>query len=194
MAVDLSDSLHGINYSGAAGRFMGTTVDTSAPLAAPLPTSFTGYCGELTQVFSFGVDYNDYTKVTGASDYGAQKAIDLSRLFTAFAGSVVDSATSAAMQAGIWEVIYEQGPSYDLTSGNFQLAPQSTTFMSAFNQVNGVLANLSSYSASYRIDVLQSPDHQDFVSGAIPEPGTWTMLAGGLAMLGFMAVRRRPRT
>ena len=118
------------SYEGAAGRFDGGFVSgesasaalrlTAAPAA---PDSFVAWCAELTQTFNFGVTYQ-YEQTSGVSYFGATKATDLSRLFTAAQGFVVDRFTSAAMQAGIWEIIYEHGPSFSLTGGTFMGAPE----------------------------------------------------------------------
>lgn len=198
--VSITDSANAAdNYNGRAGQFFGNLISTPPPAAtspaltstsAFAPNSFTAYCAELTQTFEFGVSY-EYQFATGPSYFGTQKANDLSRLFTAFGASVIDSATSAAMQAGIWEIIYQQGVAYDLTAGNFQITPNDPSDAAAFRAVNSVLKNLSSYGASYNINVLTSPVAQDFVVGSIPEPGTWALLVGGLGVIGLMARRRK---
>ena len=187
------------NYNGLAGRFTGSLSETAAATApgaafastsAVTPGSFTAYCAELTQSFNFNVNY-EYSSATGLAYFGAQKATDLSRLFSAYNGSVINSATSAAMQAGIWEIIYQQGVSYDLTAGNFQISPTDPSDALAFGAVNTVLKNLSSFGAYYDINVLTNAANQDFVIGSIPEPGTWALLAGGLGLIGLMARRRK---
>jgi PEP-CTERM motif len=180
------------NYGGVAGQFsgaMGSAAGSAARSAsATAGASFTAYCVELSQNFAFGVTY-DYTMVSGVSYFGADKASDLSRLFFAAQGFVVDGITSAALQAAIWEVVYETGASYDLGSGSFTGSGNA----GAFATVNSFLENLDSYSdAYYQLGVLVNAQRQNFVVPTpVPEPGTWALMAAGLGALGFMARRRK---
>ena len=199
-AVSVSDtSGGGISYNGAAGRFNGVFDDSAVAPASSLTvgpsaitSSFTAYCAELTQTFDFNHAYGDYTWVAGGSYFTPQKAYDLARLFTVAGGFVTDNATSAAMQAAIWEIIYQNGSSYDVLGGTFKVTPQNPSYLTAFSTVNGFLANLGSV-AAYQIDVLVSPSAQNFlVATPIPEPGTWALMIGGLGVLGFVARRRKP--
>ncbi|MDQ6640591.1 MAG: PEP-CTERM sorting domain-containing protein [Pseudomonadota bacterium] len=185
------------SYSGAAGEFVGSA-DASLSalskvrleLAAESSTSFKAWCAELTQTFSFNTAY-EYGQVSGAAYFGVQRATDLSRLFTAAQGFVVDNLTSAALQAGIWEIIYEKGPSFSLTGGTFTGAPEAPAGQGAFDTVNGFLLNLARYKADARIDVLSNPDHQDFLVATVPEPETWMLLGAGLGVIGLLRRRRR---
>ncbi len=189
------------SYDGTAGQFLGN-LGGSAPAAqaGPLlrasiaaavsPESFTAWCAELTQSFNFGVDY-DYTEQLGNSYFGDKKTADLSRLFTAAQGFVVDSRTSAAMQSGIWEIIYEKGPVYGLDSGNFTGRPELESDLAAFGIINGYLANLSQYDTSYQIEALVNGEHQDFLVATIPEPETWALFVAGLAAMSLLKRRRK---
>ena len=186
------------SYEGSAGQFTGGVADALAAstslrlelTVAAAPTSFVAWCAELTQTFSFGVVY-EYQQVSGDSYFGTAKSGDLSRLFTAAQGFVVDRFTSAAMQAGIWEVIYEHGPSFSLTGGTFKGAPEEAAGQNAFNTVNGFLMNLGAYKADARIDVLTNGEHQDFLVATIPEPETWMLFGMGLGVVGLLRRRRR---
>ena len=186
------------SYEGAAGEFTGSVI-TDALMAGPLaalaltsgsPESFTAWCGELTQTFSFGETYV-YSQMTGVAAYGSVKATELSQLFTAAQGFVVDSRTSAAMQAGIWEILYENGQSFSLTGGNFTGHAGNAADQAALDVVDGFLANLSGYQATYHIDVLASDDHQNFIVATVPEPETWALLVAGLGAIGVLRRRRK---
>lgn len=191
-------------YNGQAGEFEGflggspsasATAD-AADMNIPEPYSvgglpFTAYCAELTQGISFGVDYS-YGQATGAAYFRALKAAALSRLFTGAAGFVTNKSTSGAFQAAVWEIIYEPGTGYDLTSGLFKAAPVSGLDAPNFTFINSILISLDSYGANYQIDVLTNPDSQDLVVGSIPEPGTWALLAAGLGVIGVVSRRRKP--
>jgi hypothetical protein len=198
--VDMVGTLGSPSYSGAAGAFSGATAGPQAagPLArlaaqpAAAPDSFIAWCAELTQTFSFGVTYT-YSEKSGGDYFGAQKSSDLSRLFTAAAQNhfVFDSTTSAAMQAGIWEIIYETGGSFDLTGGTFKGTAEDPANQGALDTVNGFLKNLTFYQPDFQIEVLANDDHQDFLVATVPEPETWALLAAGLGAIGLLR-RRRP--
>ena len=205
IAVNLTDFNYGpvidVNvsgnqsYSGAAGEFKGSLggVPNNAPQAGPNSvggTSFTAYCAELTQGVSFGVDY-EYNQLTTVAYFGAQKAADLSRLFTGAAGFVTNASTSGAMQAAIWEVIYEVGTSYDLNSGAFMAAAVNVNDANSFLGINGILLSLASFSPTFQLSVLQNDSNQDFITPTIPEPGTWALLAAGLGVIGMVSRRRK---
>ena len=196
-SVDMQGTDGSPSYEGIAGRFDGgivgeqaTTAKLRLAAAQAAPDSFVAWCAELTQTFSFGVTYQ-YEEVAGVSYFGATKTAELSRLFTAAQGFVVDRFTSAAMQAGIWEIIYEHGPSFSLTGGTFKGAPEEAAGQGAFDVVNGFLADLGAYGADARIDVLQNGEHQDFLVATIPEPETWMLLGMGLGVVGLLRRRRR---
>lgn len=204
--VTATDSATGFSFSGEAGRFNGTLADGASPAARFGPTasdasasasaSFTAYCAELTQSFNFNVNY-EYQWVSGDAYFGAARAANLSRLFTAAdqAGFVVDSVTSSAMQAAIWEIIYETASSFNLLTGTFTSSPENPSYQTAFTTVNGFLLNLGSFGTNFKIEALTNATAQDFlVATPVPEPGTWALLVGGLGVVGLMARRRKTTT
>ena len=182
-------------YSGAGGEFKGSIggVPGNAQqrdLNSVGGASFTAYCVELAQSVSFGVDY-EYNQLTTLAYFGAQKAADLSRLFTGAAGFVTNASTSGAMQAAVWEVIYEVGIAYDLNGGAFRASAANENDTNSFFGINAVLRGLAGYSPTVQLSVLQSDIAQDFITTSIPEPGTWALLAAGLGVVGMVSRRRK---
>ncbi len=166
-----------------AGQFVGTLDGAS----------FNAYCAELDQSFNLGGTYS-YDVRDPYTHFTPQKANALSRLFTATASFVTDADTSGAMQAAIWEILYETGATLDVSSGSFMTAPAPNDVgaIAAFSAINGILGNLGQYGANVQLDILYNATSQDFVIvHDVPEPGTWALMFAGLGVIGAVARRRK---
>ena len=110
---------------------------------------------------------------------------------------------AAAMQLGIWEILYEGGnTNYDVGSGDFRSSyagyVSQSDFTSAQTLANTWLGNTTggawSPIANTKLGYLYSPTAQSqMFLQAVPEPGQWALLISGFGFAGFAARRRRRR-
>jgi hypothetical protein len=177
------------------------TFSVTAPAANNVPTGgFTGvwdgtpiifFCFELTQYFSPGTTYTDYT----ASNPSSPQFMLLGELFTeAFAHATDTPDNSAAFQLAIWEILYENTTPTDLRSGGFHVLSDNGHTLTV-NQANFLLTHLPSTS-TYTITELYSREHQNFIFGTptsheTPEPSPLPLLGIGLGAIVLVAARRR---
>jgi hypothetical protein len=172
------------NYSGQAGQFSGHLNGNS----------FVTYCTELTQSFYFNTTYNDYSVVDGATAWGATRSQALNHLMSAanFYAVPTDAAQSAAVQAAVWEVLYETSGTYDLNAGTFKATSANLTTQGYLSALNAsTWANLPNVPITHKVDQLYSPGQQNFmVITSVPEPESYAMLLAGLGLIGTIARRR----
>ena len=175
--------------TGPAGLFNWTRTGGTY---AGLQGNFYAFCTELTEHVGYGGSYTyDVTSLenvpTSLGGMGSAKADLVRELFgrfynPAFTGAL-DVDHAAAMQMSIWEIVYENGPTLDVTTGNAQFVNDDVT---AMGLANIMLASLDGTGPkSNEVFALASVGTQDMI---VPAPGT-LVLAGA----GAVAMRRRRR-
>lgn len=169
------------NLTVAAGGFS-TSIDGGP--------SFVSYCVDVYQYLpSFGSSNGSYVVGNAASFFG-DKLGAVSRLFSGFAGSVDTARESAAFQLALWEIKYETGSVYDLSSGSasFTTAADVGTLAASY------LTGLAGITSNVQLHVLTSAGHQDVVYATpVPEPSTYALMIAGLIGVGTVARRRQTR-
>ena len=156
--------------------------------------SITTRIADLTKLSQMLTFVSNTTPIVGGAS-GAQKNID-----------------AAAMQLGIWEILYEGGnTNYNVTSGSFSSSyagyVSQADFTSAQTLANTWLGNTTSGTwhavAGKTLGYLYSPGAQSQIYlrnleqgehgliPGVPEPGQWALMIAGFGLAGFAARRRR---
>ena len=153
---------------------------------------------------AFGVDIfqalrsSDYYE-TPVSLFNASITGNLDRLFTSVYAEVDTAREAAAFQVAIWEIIYDDGAGFDLSSGAFSASNNGEVEYWASTYLGG-LSEAST--GGYDLTFLFSQEGQDLVTASprqeqslnaasVPLPASGLMLLGGLG--GAAALRRKAR-
>jgi hypothetical protein len=169
------------NYSG--GVYAGIYNNTVNGVFTP------GFCIDVSRDSGAATaDYN-YTSLASsalapAGPMGAAAATTVEQLwYNYYAAAENNGATAAALQLAIWETV-EKGPGlgYDITVGT---DPTSAAAQAEANSMVAYVDSLRPGTDVANLVGLTSPDSQNYVVAAVPEPAT--ILSGVFMLLPFGA-------
>jgi len=195
----IADTLPGpvVSLNVSAGAFKMT--DVTGPTLAKGST-FMAWCVDIYHFLNTSASGASYQAVAGNAFYSgasAYKVTDLERLASyVFDKQLLTNATqSAAFQLATWEIINEvKGFAYNIGLNDFKVTSGDATAIALANQWLGVV-NGHSYALDQKLGIWQQTiagSTQDLaVFAPVPEPENYAMLAAGLALMGFIARRRR---
>ncbi len=175
-------------YDGAAGagQFQLIGGETLGDFAA--------FCVELAQALQDGQSY------TLSGDlFGGRILSSLDRLFSVAYDTVDSSLEASAFQVALWEIVHDDGPSYDLATGNVRISG-NTAVTDLASTYLGALGGAAP--GRYEILFLSNPVSQDIVTArlrvaspeappAVPVPAAIWLLVGGIGGLGVLLRIRR---
>lgn len=159
---------------------------------------FVAWCLDITTYLKLASNYEVTEDSAGYAPFPnttmlsqAQKSRVQSLFDTAFSMLDLTTATdSGGFQLALWEVVFEDSGSYNITSGDFT----ATGHQNAQNKANELLEGMGGpITQSYRLTFLESQDHhsQNLVTAApIPLPAAGFLLLGALGGLAAAARRK----
>ncbi|NNM76598.1 PEP-CTERM sorting domain-containing protein [Sphingomonas sp. ID1715] len=174
------------------GRFRLNGTD----LATGKATSFLTYCVDIFHTLQPAVfDFASVSTLVPNATKQNQLLTLLAHADPLIALSSNKAETAAAVQLAVWEIANETGPTYDFATG---------TFRSSGGNSDGARALATSYlgkvtsgawaAPTGQLKLLYSPNSQSQLLSSVPEPATWSLMIGGLGVVGGMARRRSART
>lgn len=163
--------------------------------------SFTAWCVDITKSINLGYSY---TVTNGTSLMTPTQIGNIQKLFnTALTGlNLTSAANSAGFQLALWELVYETGATFNVTSGGFAATSGNA---SAITVANSLLAGLlGPKTGNYTLSFLESYHHgsQNLVTGTpgkdeippVPVPAAGLLLFSALGGAGLMSRLRRRAT
>lgn len=154
--------------------------------------SFAAWCVDIYSWLNTSSSGATYTLTPGTSFFSGSVVTALERLASQHLTSIDTVAESGAFQLAVWEILYENSGTYDLGTGNFQVASASGGAISA---ANSWLAGLGSGARTMTLSIWASSTSQDLAvfAAPIPEPEIYATMLAGLGLLGFVGNRNKRR-
>ena len=165
--------------------------------------NFTAWRLDISQSINLNVNYAVTSNPFTGAVLGAARIANIQALFnTALAGlNITNNANSAGFQLALWELAYENGSSFDVSSGNFKATSGNA---SALSVANSLLAGLGGpLTGNYSLTFLESKYHasQNLVTGTpgdlippVPVPAAGLLLFSALGGIGVLGRMRRRAT
>jgi hypothetical protein len=198
-------ALPGINARGQKSLNIGRMLLTGTESITGMPVSLKTYCADPTTVLRA----DNFTRVSRSSLSFDSDRLKAAGTFLANADPLVRSASdSAAVQLGLWEILFEgSGTSYDVNGGVFS-ASGGTLIGSGYDALataNGWLGEVASGawrpdrslelvaldpSADNQLQFYMAPRAQ--AAPVVPEPASWLTMLVGFAATGLALRSRRP--
>lgn len=152
--------------------------------------SFEAFCVEPTQSHAVASDGAVSYTLGG---FGTQQAQLLQGLFSSSYAGLSNGYQRGAFQIAVWEIVSESGPTLDLASGDFKFLYLTRTSTASENEAFATLATsfltaAAAYNGAPLFDIqrLSSGGFQDLVLATpVPEPGTYALMLGGLALVAW---------
>lgn len=201
---------NGLNYGQSISISYGSTnlncfagqINMSFTGSAGTPTgyatTFNAYCVELENNLQSPMEValrstNDLTRNGNSPNSGLKAAW----LYNTYGSSINSNTKGAALQIAIWEALYDS--SADLAGGYFKLLTNDSGLTTQVNTyLTGLQNNYSATTATW-FQAINPASSQDLLgpagpgsggSGAVPEPGIVSLLAGS-SLSGFCLLRRK---
>ena len=168
--------------------------------------SFTAWCVDITKSINLGYSYT-VTNTPFANGSGVMNSTqigNIQKLFnTALTGlNLTNAANSAGFQLALWELVYETGATFNVSSGGFAATSGNA---GAITVANSLLAGLlGPKTGNYTLSFLESYHHgsQNLVTGTpgkdeippVPVPAAGLLLFSALGGAGLMSRLRRRAT
>lgn len=177
-----------------------TITPTGAGWPAYVPGSFASYCAQLSEVFS-GSSQTGYSIASSSNPLNmppvdGYKLDQVSKLMAFSYGTwaTPTNTQEAAIQAAVWEILYEPNGTgwggFGLGTGSFQ-ASLTLGQAAEFSTISAWVAGGATIAGPYTpYALLTKGGSQDFLV-PVPEPEAYGLALAGLGVVAFMLRRRR---